>query len=43
MGYQTDHKIFSYLPDLTYELKDVTDKEIYKYFDLTKDEINLIE
>jgi len=43
IGYQTDHKIFNYLPDITNDIKNITDKEIYMFFDLTKKEIKRIE
>jgi hypothetical protein len=39
IGYQTDHKIFSYLPDITEELDVVNDDTVCKYFNLTLGEI----
>ena len=42
IGYQTDHKVFKYLPDIS-DIKLINDSEIYKYFNLSQEEINLIE
>ena len=43
IGYQTDHKIFEYLPNIIYDLNDINDKNIYKYFNFTNEEITIIE
>jgi hypothetical protein len=43
IGYQTDHKLFNYLPDIIGDMDVVNDETIYKYFNLTEEEITLIE
>jgi len=46
IGYQTDHKIFEYLPNIIYDfndLNDLNDDNIYQYFNLITEEIKLIE
>ena len=43
IGYQTDHKIFEYIPNIVNEIDNMNDDEIYKYFEITKEEIKLIE
>ena len=36
IGYQTDHKIFEYIPNIVNEIDNMNDEEIYKYFEITK-------
>jgi hypothetical protein len=43
IGYQTDHKIFEYLPNIIDNINDINDENIYKYFKISKEEIKLIE
>jgi len=43
IGYQTDHKIFKYIPNIIYELDDINDENIYKYFEISEEEIKIIE
>lgn len=43
IGYQTDHKIFEYIPNIIDEIDDINDETIYKYFEITKEEIKMIE
>lgn len=43
IGYQTDHKVFRYLPNIVNELDVINNANIYSYFGLTEDEIQLLE
>ena len=43
IGYQTDHKIFKYLPNLSIVIDECNNKNIYKYLDLTEEDIMTIE
>ena len=43
IGYQTDHKIFEFIPDITTKIDVITDNNLYKYFNLSNDEIKIIE
>ena len=43
IGYQTDHKIFKYLPNLSNVINECNNESIYNYLNLTKDDILLIE
>jgi len=42
IGYQTDHKIFKYIPNFSIVIKNINDDKIFKYLNLTNDEIKLI-
>lgn len=42
IGYQTDHKIFKYIPDFSINIKNINDDKIFKYLNLSNDEIKLI-
>jgi hypothetical protein len=37
IGYQTDHKLFKYLPDLS-NIKNINDKKIYDCFNVSQEE-----
>ena len=43
IGYQTDHKVFQYLPNIVNEIDIINNANIYSYFNLTEDEIRLLE
>ena len=43
IGYQTDHKIFEYIPNIINEIDNINDETIYRYFNLSDKEIKIIE
>ena len=36
-------QLFWYIPNITHEIDEINNKSIYKYFNLTKEEIRMIE
>jgi len=42
-NFETNKQIFHYLPNIVNEIEDINDETIYKYFDITEEEIKIIE
>ena len=42
-NFETTKQIFNYIPNIVGEIDIMNDEEIYKYFEITKEEIKMIE
>lgn len=43
IGFQTDHKVFPYIPNVINSIENINDTTLYNFFGLTDDEILLVE
>ena len=42
-NFETTKQIFNYIPNIINEIENINDKNIYEYFEITKEEIKMIE
>jgi hypothetical protein len=42
-NFETNKQIFNYIPNIINEIENINNKNIYKYFEITKEEIKMIE
>ena len=42
-NFETTKQIFNYIPNVVYEIEIINDKNIYEYFEITEEEIKIIE